>query len=133
MESQREYEHRSLAEADRHLREIERAPLAERKEAAANFLDAIRTDPALVAERLGWIIDGNYGYGEMMKAKQVVSNPRLNREAILVQMVAAYEWMTPGDMARAAWKKLTGKEKQALSAAVDVVITAAEAEMKEEG
>jgi len=132
MESQQQYEMRSLDEARRHEMEVERTPLSERRENAASFLGVMQRDPALVAERIGWLIDGNYGYGEMLVAKRVVTNPRLNRRAALVQLVGIYEWMTPRDMVIRAWKKLTTGQKRDLDAAVDVVIEVAEREMKGE-
>jgi len=123
------YERRSMGEAHRRQQEIESAPLSERKEAQAELLQAMKGDPALVAERIGWLIDGNYGYGEMQLAKQTIASPRMNRRASLTQLVALYEWQVPGPMTVAAWKKLTGAEKAALDAAVDVVIEAAEEDM----
>lgn len=114
------------------MQEVARAPLSDRKEARTAFGEAMATDPALVAERVGWLIDGNYGFGEMIKAKQVIASPRMNRRAALTQMVGVYEWQCPGDFAVDAWKKLSGSQKSALDAALDVVIEAAEAEMASE-
>lgn len=126
------YTGQSIDEALAHAREVERNPLNERKEARESFQEAMATDPALVAERIGWLIDGNYGYGEMLKAKQVVAHTRMNRKAALTHMVGLYEWQCPGKFAADAWNKLTGAQKQALDAAVNVVIEAAEQEMAEE-
>lgn len=126
--SQSEYEHRELREANQRLSEVERAPLADRKEAAAEFLAAMRDHPDLVAERVGWLLDGNYGYGQMLMAKRVLGSPRMNRGAALTQMVAAFEWSSPGAMARAAWKKLTKGQQSALDRAVQAVIRDAERE-----
>jgi hypothetical protein len=109
--SQAEYEQRELREANQRLTEVERAPLADRKEAAVEFLAAMRDDPDLVAERVGWLLDGNYGYGQMLMAKRVLGAPRMNRVAALTQMVAAFEWSSPGAMTREAWKKLTKARK----------------------
>jgi hypothetical protein len=39
----------------------------------------------------------------------------MNREAILTQLVAVYEWMCPRRMAVDAWKKLTPAQKEKLS------------------
>jgi len=124
-----EYGRRSLMEAYHHQQEVEKAPLSERQEARAAFQEAMATDPALVAERIGWMIDGNYGQGEMLKAKQIVASPRMNRRAALTHLVGVYEWKCPGNFAVDAWKKLNSGQKQALDAAVDVVIEAAEQEM----
>jgi hypothetical protein len=126
IDSQAEYENRMFREAARREQEIDRAPLRDRKEAQGKFLSAMATNPAVVAERIGWLIDGNYGYGEMKMARRVVGSPRMNREAALTQLAAVYEWMCPRHMAVDAWKKLTPPQKKALSAAVEVVIAAAE-------
>ena len=126
--SQAEYERRELADAQRRLDEVERAPLAERKEAAAEFFEAMRDNPDIVAERVGWLLGGNYGYGSMMKAKQVLGSPRMNRSAALTQMAAAYEWSSPSAMTRAAWKKLTKAQQDALERAVQEEIRSAETE-----
>ena len=124
--SQAEYERRERDEAARHEREIDRAPLSERKENQQNFFEAMRDDPALVAERVSWLLDGNYGYGAMTLAKQVLASPRTNRRAALVQSVAVFEGMCPRRMAVDAWKKLSSSQKSLLDQAVDVVIEAAE-------
>ncbi len=129
MDSSAEYENRMLQEAYRAEQEVEKAPLSDRKEAQAEFLEALK-DPALIAERIGWIIDGSYGYGQMVKAKRVVASPRMNREAALVHLVAVYEWRCPARMSVDAWKKLTPAEKKMLSKAVQIVIS--EAEKQEE-
>ena len=100
--------------------------MADRKEAQAAFFEAMRDDPALVAERLGWLLDGNYGYGPMLLAKRALASPRMNRSAALTQMVGAFEWQSPDDMSRAAWKKLSAGEKARLESAVQGAITSAE-------
>ncbi len=124
--SQSEYERNELREAHRRLDEVEKAPLAERKEAAAEFLEAMRDDPGLVAERIDWLLKGNYGYGPMKKAKQIVGSPRMNRPAALTHMIAAFEWSTPNAMAISGWKKLTKQQQAALDKAVLAVIRDAE-------
>lgn len=122
-----EYERRERQEAQQQIAEIRRQPLSDRKEAQESFLEALR-DPALVAERLGWLLNGSYGYGAKMMAQQVLKSPRMNRSAALTQMVGAFEWRVPDDMARTAWKKLTAGEKAALERAVQAAIKHAETE-----
>jgi len=126
--SQAEYERRELTEAQNKLTQLRRAPLSDRKEAQADFLKAMREDPKLVAERVGWLLDGNYGYGPMAMAKSVLGSPRMNRSAALTQMIGAFEWMSPEDMVRAAWKKLSASEKAALERAVQGAIKSAQSE-----
>lgn len=114
-----EYEQRAAQEYWNRIREIEGAPLADRKEACAEFLEVMRNRPEIVGERVGWLIEGHYGRGEMQAAKRVLEmSARSNKVAILTQMIAALEWMCPGKMAISVWKKLTPEQKKALDAAV---------------
>jgi hypothetical protein len=126
--SQAEYERRERQEAQQRLTEIEKAPLADRKEAAREFYFAMSDHPEVVAERVGWLLDGNYGHGAMQLAKQVLGSPRMNRSAALTQMVAAFEWQSPSAMTRAAWNKLTKGQQAALEKAVQTAIKRAESE-----
>lgn len=126
--SQSEYERRELSDAQRKLTEVERAPIADRKEAAAEFFEKMRDHPEIVAERVGWLLDGNYGYGQMMMAKRVLGSPRMNRSAALTQMIAAFEWSSPSAMTRASWKKLTKGQQATLEKAVQATIRSAESE-----
>jgi hypothetical protein len=122
--SQVEYERRELADAHKKLDEVKRAPLADRKEAQREFLEAMRAHPDLVGERIGWLLDGNYGYGPMLLAKRVLGSPRMNRSAALTQMVGALEWQSPEDMTRAVWKKLSASEKARLESVVQAILSA---------
>ena len=124
--TQAQYEANELAMARRDEERINAEPLRDRKECQANFLDAMSTDPALVAERIAWLIDGNYGYGPMVLAKRIVASPRSNRVAGLSQLVCVYEWRCPRVMGVAAWKKLTKSQKHALESAIETVIAEAE-------
>jgi hypothetical protein len=119
------YDQREISEARALLTEIRKAPLADRRDARASFLNALR-DPEIVGERLTWLINGSYGYGEMLLAKRVLQNPRMNRAAALTQLVAAFEWRCPEDFARDAWKQLSKREQTALQRAIDRVIRDAE-------
>jgi len=88
----------------------------------------MRDRPQVVGERVGWLLDGNYGYGSMLLAKRVLGSPRMNRSAALTQMVGAFEWQSPEDMTRAAWKKLSASEKARLESEVQSAIQSAESE-----
>jgi len=129
--SQHEYEQREIRAAQAQRAAVQRAPLRDRKEAQLAFFEAMRDDPALVAERLGWLLDGNYGYGAMMLAQTVLRQPRMNRQAALTQMIGVYEWQCPEDMTRAAWKRLSPGEAAALGREVRVAISDAEEALDE--
>lgn len=124
--SQAEYEQNERDWALANERRVDRAPLGDRKAARDAFHEAMAEDPATVAERISWMLAGNYGFGQMMVAKEAVAAKRMNREALLTQMVGVFEWQCPRDMGRAAWTKLTPAQKRALSAAVAVVVRHAE-------
>jgi hypothetical protein len=126
-----EYERDELTRARRRLEEVERAPLADRKEAQAVFLSAMRDHPELVAERIDWILDGTHGNGEMQMARRILASPRMNRAAALAHLAAALEWSTPGAMARAAWHQLSARQQAALDRAIQDVIRQAEANIAE--
>jgi hypothetical protein len=129
--SQAEYERNEAMEAYRLEKEVNSQSLSDRKEARASFLEAMQKRPEIIAERIGWMLDGNYGYGVMKKAQAVIAAKRMNRPAALTHMVAIYEWRCPADFARDAWKKLTSIEKTLLDAAVKEEIASAEKELRE--
>lgn len=125
-----EYEQREIAMAHRQMDEVRNAPIADRREAQAHYFEVMRDTPDLIGERLGWLFDGNYGYGAMMLARRILKSPRMNRVAALTQMIGVFEWQCPEDRTRQAWKRLTGREKDALARAVDDAIREAEAELE---
>ena len=105
------YEVSEAQEFRREMAEAEQGSIEERKESAHEYFLAMRDSPSLVGERVGWLIDGNYGYGAMQAAKRIISSPRMNRSASLSQIVAALEWKCPQKMAASAWNKLTSVQK----------------------
>ncbi|KKW45654.1 MAG: hypothetical protein UY96_C0017G0055 [Parcubacteria group bacterium GW2011_GWB1_56_8] len=131
MLTQSQYEMRERQEAYRREQEINGESLADRKEAQADWLNAMRETPELVATRLEWLLDGSYGRGEMMQARDIVMSPRMNRVAALSQRIALWEWLTPSSMAAAAWEKLTPAEQKTLAAKIERVIKSYEKAIKE--
>lgn len=121
-----DYDTRSKAEARRRLDRVRHAPLEDRREAKANFLEAMRDAPSRVAERISWLLDGNYGYGEMLLAQQILRSPRMNRRAALTQMIGALEWMCTENDERLAWKALSKAQQAKLDSEIDRVIEEAE-------
>jgi hypothetical protein len=121
--SQYEYESNEAALYRKQIAEIEKAPLSERKEACADFYKAMKDNPALVAEHIGWLLDGNYGYGAMQVARRVAhAGGRTNKSSHLGPMIAALDWQCPARMAVAAWKKLSPSEKATLESAIKAEI-----------
>jgi hypothetical protein len=121
--SDADYNSRELRIAMNEERTVDVAPLSDRKEARDNFARDLQSDPGLVAERLDWLLLGNYGRGAWLRAWQVMDmGANANKEAALVQLTAIYDWRCPSVMARKAWHTLTTPQKKALSAAVAEVI-----------
>ena len=120
--TQAQYEANELEIARRDEDRINREPLRDRKECQSSYLEAMRTDPATVAERIAWLIEGNYGKGPQLLAARIVANPRLNRVAGLAQLVGVYEWRCPRVMGRTAWKRLTKSQQATLASVIEVVI-----------
>ena len=112
------------------IREIESAPLIDRKANQAEFSKDMRESPAMVAERLEWLIAGNYGHAEMNKAIQVLQSPRMNRVAALSTLIAQFEWNCPSRMASEAWLKLTPEEQTIFNGKIRDVIREWETENK---
>jgi hypothetical protein len=131
--SQSQYEANELSRAIRDEQAVEKLPLKERQENTADFLQNMKNNPQLIGERLGWLLEGNYGKGSHMRAQQVLASPRMNQRAALCHLLAVYEFRVPGAMARAAWKKLSTVEKAALDREIDAAIAEAKAYNKENG
>lgn len=91
---------------------------AEIKAAALEFADAMANNPAIVAERIGWLLNGSYGRGSYDAACRVAKNPRMNREAWLVQVIGSLEWMAREVDTRKAFNAMTDAQKAILNSAV---------------
>lgn len=102
--------------------EIEKAPIADRRAAKAEWRAAL-ADLHLIKERIDWLLAGHYGKGAHMVACQILAmNKRANKVAGLAQLIAALEWRCPAKMARDAWKELTGVQQIAVNDAIKAVI-----------
>ncbi len=107
-------------------REILTAPISERKENSEQFRVVMAESPEIVAERIQWLMDGSFGWAQHQKAIQVLRSKRMNRTAALCHMIALWEWHTPPDMARKAWKTLTPDQQKDLAGLIQAEIADAE-------
>jgi len=117
--TQSQYETNELINLSRQLKSIEHAPLPDRQEGREDFHKAMK-NVELITERIDWLLAGNYGYGAMMRAKEIKSNLRCNRVAQLSQLIAALEWHCPGEFARQAYKRLSQEQAMKLSLAIEL-------------
>ena len=114
MHDKEAYEAREFHSFMKDMKEVEKLPLGERKANARDFALTLHNDPELVAERVGWLLNGSYGAGSYAQAQQVARSPRMNQAAWLVQTVAALEWHVPPKMTIAAWKTLSMAQRTKL-------------------
>lgn len=126
--TQKEYEEREAADLRRKLAEVEAAPLADRRAAAADYARTLTENPDIVAERVDWLLLGSYGYGSYRAARRILADKRTNRVAQLGQMIAALEWLCPNARARQAYNGLTVKQQADINKRIEAVIVEAESE-----
>jgi hypothetical protein len=101
----KEYETTEIRRAQDRLYQIEKAPLAERKEGRTGYAESL-TVPGIMARNTAWLLDGSYGYGEMLLAHRLFLSPRANTVAALGIMLAAWDHSCPSGFARQAWNAL---------------------------
>ena len=124
--SQAQYESNERAMLAIHIARVESAPLVDRRAGRDSLAEAL-TVPGLIEERLRWLFEGCYGYGAMMKAREIAAS-KLNRPAALMQLLGAVEWQCPGSMTRALFNAMAPADQQALNTAIVAVIESQEVE-----
>jgi hypothetical protein len=105
------------------MMDAERGSLRQRQEARAEFAKDMAGDPALVAERVGWLLQGNYGKGSYDAAREVARNKRMNRAAWMTMTIGALEWHCPRAFTAAAYNKMTEAQKQRLNHLIEKEIS----------
>jgi hypothetical protein len=118
-----QYESHEQQLAYRHIADVANAPLSERKENQARWANALLT-PELIAQRIGWLLNGDYGKGAQLMALRVIESPRMNQVAALSQLIACFEWRCDSDRARLAWKKLPKANQRIVDGAIKQAIEA---------
>lgn len=114
--NQNEYERNERAMLARQLQDVERAPLADRQAARADYAELLAA-PDILGERAAWLFAGHYGYGPMVRAREIASS-RGNRAAQLGVLLAALECQGPAGFAAQAWKALSADQQEAVNAAI---------------
>lgn len=121
-----QYEAREMAEFRRQLADVD-------LEGGREFKEAMTKEPALVAQRVSWLLSGCYGWGSCHAAHDVLGNRRMNREAWMVSTIGALEWKSNPRTTFRNWRAMSWKEKRALGVAVRKVLASAVREVKENG
>ena len=95
---------------------IESLPLNERREGASDFAQSL--SPERMAERADWILNGSYGFGCQLVAKEIAASPRMNRAAWFGQVIAALDHNCPAAMARKAFLSLPTDKQDEINKAI---------------
>lgn len=98
----------------RELREAEEGDPAEIRQAADELLNDMRVRPEWIGESIGDMIRGVYGRGAQDASREVLVNPRMNRQAWLLVTIAAIDWHVPQRFVRRAFNSLTRVEQRRL-------------------
>ena len=97
------------------------APLADRQEARKDLTEACN-DLSGIAIDLGHLMAGNYGYESYEYLLEHMENKRMNRNAVVFQMIAAYEYQCPGVFANQVYNKLEKGQRYALNSLIESAI-----------
>lgn len=127
--TQQDYEQQEINRALQRERDL--PPLSRSDRAAVlQQLVAYLKDPKHVTGNAALLLKGDYGYGEMLLARQPTK--KMNRAAILVQLLMVYDHNCPRRIAIEAWKQLTKKQQKALQSALDKALADHDKAMAEE-
>lgn len=92
------------------------------------FYDDCTNNLDLVIQRIEWLLDGDYGYDEMMEISTILKiHPRMNVNAVIFQRIAKYEWQLTQAQANRVYNALTTEIQHLLNYAIDGYITESEA------
>lgn len=116
----REYVDNRRREYARRLVEIERAPKADKLEAAAEFEKSLTEHPWIIVERMRWMLEGHYGYGAAEAANRVLTaSKKANKKAMLFQAIGRVEWGCPVYYINKAWKEISAEAQAAIKELID--------------
>jgi hypothetical protein len=116
-----EYRMREAQLFRKDIQDVEKASLADRKEAAMHWLFDLKNNPLMVAERVLWLFQGAYGKGSYDAACSVLKS-RMNQVAWAAITIAALEWKCPARFATMAWKKLNPVEQRKVNGLIKMKI-----------
>ena len=116
------YEQREITKAHKQISELSNEPLKIRQENRSQFARDMQDNPDAVVERIEWMIDGNYGYGPYLICQDVLTRKRMNRVAMLSQLLGSFEWDCSSLEARKAYLSLTKQEQNKINKGIQELI-----------
>jgi len=102
------------------INELSKLSKSEKQENKQNLLETWIKYPEVFADRIGWILNGTYGYGAMYRAIQLADNKRCNRIAGLSIILSAIEYGVTSDNSIKAWKTLSKEQQEKLASLIQV-------------
>ena len=129
--TQEQYEDREITMFFKKIEDVKRLPIAERRENRERMLDHLSGDLKHFGDSVSWLIEGSYGFGAQLKAKQALENKRFNRRAWLFNHVALIEYQIDSSMASRVWNSLAKEAQDQINMCLDDVIFDWEALQKE--
>ena len=112
--TQKEYEEREIRMYFKKLEEVEKSPKQDRIEGFKELFDNARLNPVIISERIGWILDGSYGFGPYKIAERIVKETK-NPNYHLFHILAHYEYLTSDYYASKVYRSLTQDQKDKLN------------------
>ena len=116
------YEDRERMKTNQKLNDLSHEPLKIRQENRAEYARAMNITPEIVAERIEWMIEGCYGHGSYLICQDILKRTRMNRIAMLSQMIGGLEWNCSSLAARQAYLTLTKAGQARIDKAIQAII-----------
>ena len=112
----KQYHDQEMKRAHDRIQLVEKSPLKDKREACQEWTETLKL-PDVLTRNTEWLLDGNYGHGEMLLALGAISGKR-NKIAGIVHLLAAFDDLCPASFSTKAWKSLGPEEQQAADSAI---------------
>lgn len=117
------YEQREMMKYHKLQGDLSGLPLWERLENRRIMAEAMATNPERIADDVDNVLRGNYGCGAYLVALECMSNKRMNRVALLSQIVGAVAWECSRVQSRKAWLSLTKDQQKRIDQLIADVVS----------
>jgi hypothetical protein len=115
------YQAREKREYARQLRAPNAGTVAEKQESTDRWVEAIGDHPEIIAERVGWLFDGSYGYGSYRAAWALLESDEPCTDQVIA-IISALEWMVPEAYYLRAMKRVPADQLARLRVLVSRVV-----------
>jgi len=112
--TQKEYEEREIKMYFRQLEGVEKSSKQDRIYGFKSMLETVKNDPAIIAERITWILNGSYGFGAYIMSKRILKETK-NPNYHLFHILAHLEYLTSDYYASKIYRSLSKQEQDNLN------------------